>query len=70
MDYTAAAKDAEVVSHFEELLDEWCRQIEKYLETSLDKGATQVDAGPRSEASTPTEKLDFLQITLRKWNSA
>lgn len=49
-DYTAAAKDPDVVEHFEELLDDWCRQIEKYLETSLDKGATQADSGPRSEA--------------------
>ncbi|CDI82587.1 hypothetical protein EAH_00029220 [Eimeria acervulina] len=39
-DYTAAAKDPDVVEHFEELLDDWCRQIEKYLETSLDKGVS------------------------------
>ncbi|CDJ50939.1 Dynein heavy chain family, related [Eimeria brunetti] len=50
-DYTLAARDPDVVEHFEELLDDWCRQIEKYLETSLEKGATQADTGPRSEAS-------------------
>ncbi|KAL8448489.1 hypothetical protein Emed_003750 [Eimeria media] len=46
-DYTAAARNPEVVSHFEELLEDWCRQIEKYLETSLDKGTAHADAGPR-----------------------
>ncbi|KAL8430801.1 hypothetical protein ACSSS7_005705 [Eimeria intestinalis] len=48
-DYTAAARNPEIVAHFEELLEEWCRQIEKYLEASLDKGTAQADAGPRSE---------------------
>ncbi|CDJ56163.1 hypothetical protein, conserved, partial [Eimeria maxima] len=43
-DYTSAAKDSDVVEHFEELLDEWCRQIEKYLETSLDRSAAQIES--------------------------
>ncbi|OEH76363.1 hypothetical protein cyc_02562 [Cyclospora cayetanensis] len=52
MDYLRACRNPDIVSHFEELLDEWCRQIEKYLEASSDAGATQTDGGPRSEART------------------
>lgn len=58
-DYTVAAKNPEVVSHFEELLDDWCRQIEKYLETSLDRGAAQADTGPRSEARGSAQKPEL-----------
>ncbi|CDJ70102.1 hypothetical protein, conserved [Eimeria necatrix] len=52
MDYIAAAKNPDIVSHFEELLDDWCKEIERYLEASLDKGAAIADNGPRSELAS------------------
>jgi dynein heavy chain len=40
----------EVVQQFEQLLDQWCRQIEQYLEQSLDKGETKDrEPGPHTE---------------------
>ncbi|KFH09483.1 putative dynein gamma chain, flagellar outer arm [Toxoplasma gondii MAS] len=48
-DPAIAAKNHEVVLHFENLLEDWCRQIERFLETSLDQSHELPDAGPRSE---------------------
>lgn len=44
-----AARNPETVAHFEVLLEDWCRQIERYLETSLEHTTEAPDAGPRSE---------------------
>jgi dynein heavy chain len=50
---TDAVRDnPEIVQHFESLLDQWCRQIEAYLEESLDqqmRGREGSDPGPRTE---------------------
>lgn len=54
---TAASHDIvkenpEIVQHFESLLDQWCRQIEAYLEESLEtqqRSREGADPGPRSE---------------------
>lgn len=59
MDYIAAAKNPDIVAHFEELLDDWCKEIERYLEASLDKGAAIADNGPRSEVSIDAYPLLF-----------
>ncbi|PFH32514.1 putative dynein gamma chain, flagellar outer arm [Besnoitia besnoiti] len=48
-DPALAAKNPETVLHFEGLLEDWCRQIERYLETSLEQSNEPPDAGPRSE---------------------
>ena len=45
-------ENPEIVQHFESLLDQWCRQIEAYLEESLDsqqRSREGSDPGPRSE---------------------
>ncbi len=44
-------KDSDVVAQFESLLGDWCRQIEAYLEESLEGGdsSSGADPGPRSE---------------------
>jgi dynein heavy chain, axonemal len=44
---TALPPDA--VDHFESLLNEWCNQIEKYLNQPSDSGADTDDVGPRGE---------------------
>ena len=45
-------ENPEIVQHFESLLDQWCRQIEAYLEESLEtqqRSREGSDPGPRSE---------------------
>jgi dynein heavy chain len=42
-------QNTEIVAHFEMLLEEWCRQIEDYLEQPIQAGSTRADPGPRTE---------------------
>ena len=45
-------ENPEIVQHFESLLDQWCRQIEAYLEESLEnqmRSREGSDPGPRTE---------------------
>jgi dynein heavy chain len=43
------ALPTEAVDHFESLLNEWCNQIEKYLNQPSESGADTDDVGPRGE---------------------
>ena len=48
--YVDVVKDRPVVvTHFECLLEDWCRQVEHYLEESLDKPGEMIGPGPRTE---------------------
>jgi len=57
-------EDQETVNHFEILLEEWCDQIESYLETTdadsaFDSGNT-ADAGPMTELETWKRRMQRL----------
>jgi dynein heavy chain len=42
-------QNTEIVAHFEMLLEDWCRQIEDYLEQPIQAGTGKTDPGPRTE---------------------
>eukprot|EP00392_Amoebophrya_sp_AT5.2_P000467 g468.t1 len=60
----------DIVSHFEQVLEEWCRQIERYLEETLEasdvsgeyKADLQSGVGPRSE-------LEYWRFRMQKITS-
>jgi dynein heavy chain len=43
------ALPVDAVEHFEALLNEWCNQIERYLDTPVQMNSEEVDVGPRGE---------------------
>lgn len=43
------ALPADAVDHFEQLLNEWCNQIDKYLNMSVQSRSDSDDVGPRGE---------------------
>lgn len=45
----AAARDPEVVSHYVELLEEWCSKIRLYLDDSDRAGSEKPNSGPDTE---------------------
>lgn len=52
----------EAVQAFESLVEEWCRQIEQYLDETLDHQREVADPGPRTE-------LDFWSARMQKITS-
>jgi dynein heavy chain len=60
--FNRAATDPEVLTHYEYVLEEWCKQMEK-LVTESDTGRKESeDAGPNTE-------LDYWKTRLSKFNS-
>ena len=54
-------EDQELVSHFEQLLEEWCAQIEGYLEGRADLvDASGADAGPMTELDAWRRRMQRL----------
>ncbi|KFH02717.1 putative dynein gamma chain, flagellar outer arm [Toxoplasma gondii VAND] len=68
-DPAIAAKNHEVVLHFENLLEDWCRQIERFLETSLDQSHELPDAGPRSEIEYWRSRMQRLNSIIEQLKS-
>lgn len=59
---TAAASDAEVVAHYENLVDDWCNATEALLAESEQSRQESEDAGPDTE-------LDYWRTRMGKFNS-
>jgi len=47
--FSKAAQEPELVSHYESLLEDWCKQIEEYLEETPDGRWDGNEAGPHTE---------------------
>eukprot|EP00820_Chromera_velia_P029268 Cvel_12266.t1-p1 / transcript=Cvel_12266.t1 / gene=Cvel_12266 / organism=Chromera_velia_CCMP2878 / gene_product=Dynein gamma chain, flagellar outer arm, putative / transcript_product=Dynein gamma chain, flagellar outer arm, putative / location=Cvel_scaffold794:55107-67642(+) / protein_length=1727 / sequence_SO=supercontig / SO=protein_coding / is_pseudo=false len=60
--FHAAAQNSDLVSHFEDLLEEWCRQIEKSMEETAEGRKEPEKEGPRTE-------LDYWRMRMQKLTS-
>ena len=60
--FTRAAADTETAEHFEQVLDDWCVQVERLLEEGEGSRKEPDDAGPDTE-------LEFWRTRMAQFNS-
>eukprot|EP00002_Diphylleia_rotans_P021973 TRINITY_DN428_c1_g1_i1.p1 TRINITY_DN428_c1_g1~~TRINITY_DN428_c1_g1_i1.p1 ORF type:complete len:4548 (+),score=958.95 TRINITY_DN428_c1_g1_i1:229-13872(+) len=60
--FNRAAADPEFLAHYESVLDEWCRQVERLIQENDNVRKENDDSGPNSE-------LEFWKARLAKLNS-